>query len=212
MLCCAVLCCAVLCCAVLCCAVLCSAVPCRIIMHHVPCILDHTSYDLESWSMKQAKAEQKQVGQDQECVPAICSRFVAQLPEHGPKHECNADCKGESGGIVGRGAPEGDEELADDDEVLLPEVAGVLGVKVQGGHLWVRCTDLSYQPLLPPADANHLHCKAQAQVGQGARGRAGGESGGGRGGKGGEGGVERLGAGRGEGRPAAGERKGGGQG
>ena len=90
----------------------------------------------------------------------VCSRFVTQLPEHGPKHESNANGEGESGGIIGWGAPEGDEELPDDDEVLLPEVAGVLGVKVQGGDLWVGCADLFYQPLLPPAGAYYFHCNS----------------------------------------------------
>lgn len=88
------------------------------------------------------------------------SRFVTQLPEHGPKHESNANGEGEAGGIVGGGAPEGDEELPDDDEVLLPEVAGVLGVKVQGGHLWLGCTHIFYQPLLPPA----LHTQGIGKV------------------------------------------------
>ena len=136
---------------------------------------------------KASKAEEEPVGQDQEGVGTICSRFVPQLPEHGPKHECNANSKGESSGVVGRGAPEGDDELPDDDEVLLPEVAGVLGVKVQGGHPRVGCADLCYQPLLLPAGAHHTHFKGQAQVGHGACGGGGGGGGGGCGAGGGRG-------------------------
>ena len=125
---------------------------------------------------KKQKRKRNKLSRTEECVGTVCSRFVPQLPEHGPEHECNANGEGESGGIVSGGAPEGDEELPDDDEVLLPEVAGVLGVEVQVGHLWVRCAHLLYQPLLPPASAHHPHCKGQAQAGQGGLGR--GETGG----------------------------------
>lgn len=84
------------------------------------------------------------------------SRFVAQLPEHGPKEQRNADGEGESGGVVGGSAPEGDKELPDDDQVLLPEVAGVLGVEVQGGQVWVWGADLLDHPLLSPAQHSNM--------------------------------------------------------
>ena len=79
------------------------------------------------------------------------SRFAAKFPEHGPKQQGYGDGEAESGGVVGGSAPESDEELLDDDEVLLLEVAGVLGIKVQGRDFRVRGADLLYQSLLSPA-------------------------------------------------------------
>ena len=79
-------------------------------------------------------------------------RFAPKLPVHGPKQQRNANCEGEAGGIVGRRAPEGDEELLHADEVLPPRIASVFGVKVQRGDFRVWLTHLLDQLLLLPAD------------------------------------------------------------
>ena len=78
-------------------------------------------------------------------------RSVAQFPVDCPKDEGDGNGEGEAGGVVGRGAPEGDVELLEDDEVLLPGGAGVLGCKVQGRYVRVRLALLLKHLLLLPA-------------------------------------------------------------
>ena len=87
-------------------------------------------------------------------------RSVAQFPVDCPKDEGNGNGEGEAGGVVSGGAPEGDVELLEDDEVLLPGGAGVLGCEVQGGYAGVWLTLLLKHLLLLPAGmhmASFLH-------------------------------------------------------